>query len=266
VAGLGILSVATITLGALVHAALPVGPADAWPEGSTTRRVVGALDSIVALIARLLLVGAVVSFIPWLMGRGLQIPGPGPIVLLVAFVILGLIVASIAWPNSAPVALVRQIAGANQAVFAAVGLGLVGAIVGSIVYVAIAVPDMRVWLVGTVVAFLAFRVLGAVGRWRWRVWDEREREAFRILRTQSLGRGWPAIQAALLAALGFFAGVVVVAGLESAVAWVVTAALALVFFCVLRDTAINATPIDAEPPAPPKAIAADAAGSQPESA
>jgi hypothetical protein len=200
------------------------------------------------------------------MGRGLQIPGPGPIVLLAAFVILALIVASIAWPKSPPVALVRQVAGANEAVFAAVGLGLVASIVGSVVYVAIAIPDMRVWLVGTVVAFLAFRVLGAVGRWRWRAWDEREREAFRILRPQPYGRGWPAIQAALLAALGFFAGVVVVAGLESAVPWVVAAAVALVFFCVLRDTAINATPVGGEPPAPPKAVAADAAGSQPESA
>ncbi len=265
VAGFGILSVATIVLGALVHAALPVGPADAWPEGSTTRRAVGVLDSIVALIARLLLVGAVVSFIPWLMGRGLQIPGPGPVVLLVAFAILVLIVASIAWPNSRPVALVRQVAGANEAVFAAVGLALVGAIVASIAYVALAVPDMRVWLVGTVVAFLAFRALGAVGRWRWRVWDEREREAFRILRAQPHGRGWPAIQAALLAGLGFFAGVVVVAGLVSAVPWVVVAALALIVFCVLRDTAINATPTAASPPAPPTgpapAAAPDTAGS-----
>ena len=265
VAGLGILSVATIVLGALIHAALPVGPADAWPEGSTTRRAVGALDSIVALIARLLLVGAVVSFIPWLMGRGLQIPGPGPVVLLVAVLILALIVASIAWPNSRPVALVRQVAGANEAVFAAVGLGLVAAIVASIAYVALAVPDMRVWLVGTGVAFLAFRALGAVGRWRWRVWDEREREAFRILRPQPYGRGWPAIQAAFLAALGSFAGLVVVAGLVSAVPWVVVAAIALIVFCVLRDTAVNATPAEdsppAAPPSPASAAAPDTAGS-----
>jgi hypothetical protein len=267
VAGFGILSVATIILGGLVHAALPVGPADAWPEGSTTRRAVGALDSVVALVARLLLVGAVVSFIPWLMGRGLQIPGPGPVVLLVGFAILALIVGSIAWPNSPPVALVRQVAGANQAVFAAVGLGLVASIFVSIVYIAAAVPDMRVWLVGTIVAFLAFRVLGAVGRWRWKVWDEREREAFRILRPQPYGRGWPGIQAALLAALGFFAGIVVVAGLVSLVPWVVVATVALVVFCVLRDTAINATPVGGNPPPPPaKAAAVDPAGSQPESA
>jgi hypothetical protein len=188
-------------------------------------------------------------------------------VLLVGFAILALIVGSIAWPNSPPVALVRQVAGANQAVFAAVGLGLVASIFVSIVYIAAAVPDMRVWLVGTIVAFLAFRVLGAVGRWRWKVWDEREREAFRILRPQPYGRGWPGIQAALLAALGFFAGIVVVAGLVSLVPWVVVATVALVVFCVLRDTAINATPVGGNPPSPPaKAAAVDPAGSQPESA
>jgi hypothetical protein len=260
-AAFGLLSIATIILGALVHAALPVGPADAWPEKSRTRTAVGALDSVVALIARVLLVGAVVSFIPWLMGRGLQIPGPGPVVLLGAFAILSLIVASIAWPNSRPVALVRRVGGANQAVFAAAGLLLVAAIVGSIVYVAAAVPEIRVWLVGTVVAFLAFRALGAVGRWRWHAWDEREREAFRILRPEPYGRGWPAIQVALLAALALFAGVVVVLGLVSAVPWVVLAVVVLMTFFVLRDTAINATPVGGNPPAPAKA--APAAGPQP---
>jgi hypothetical protein len=255
-AAFGLLAIATIILGALVHAALPVGPADAWPEGSKTRTAVGALDSVVALIARLLLLGAVVSFVPWLMGRGLRIPESGPVVLLGAFVILSLIVAGIAYPNSRPIALVRQVGGANQAVFAAAGLLLVAAIVGSIVYVAAAVPEMRVWLVGTVVAFLAFRALGALGRWRWQAWDEREREAFRILRPEPYGRGWPAIQVALLAALALFAGVVVVLGLVSAVPWVIFAVVVLVIFFVLRDTAINATPVGGNPPAPLKAAPA----------
>jgi hypothetical protein len=263
VAAFGLLSIATIVLAALVHAALPVGPADAWPEDSVARRAVGVIDSIVALIARLLLVGAVVSFIPWLMGRGLQIPGPGPIVILGAVAILALIVATIAWPNSPPVAMARQVASANQAIFAALGLALVLAIVASSTYVTAAVPEMRAWLVGTVFAFLAFRALGAVGRWRWRVWDEREREAFRILRPEPYGRGWPAIQVALLAATAVFAGWVVMAGLVSLVPWVIVAVVSLIVFFVLRDTAINATPVGGDFPAPPKSTAPVAAGPQP---
>ncbi|HEV8489102.1 MAG TPA: hypothetical protein VGQ58_04885 [Candidatus Limnocylindrales bacterium] len=262
-AAFGILSIATIIVGALIHAALPVGPADAWPMDSTARNAVGVLDSVVALVARLLLLGSVVSFIPWLMGRGLHIPGPGPVVLLGAFAVLALIIGSIAAPNSPPVVLVRQIAGANQAVFAAVGFGLVAAVVGSIAYVALAVPEMRIWLVGTTVAFLLFRALGAVGRWRWRVWDEREREAFRILRPEPYGRGWPVIQVALLGATAVFAGVVVVAGLESLVPWVIVAITGLIFFSILRDTAINATPVGGSPPAPARVSAAVAAGPQP---
>ncbi|MDQ2966161.1 MAG: hypothetical protein M3R57_09970, partial [Chloroflexota bacterium] len=167
---------------------------------------------------------------------------------------------SMVWPSSPPVAKVRQVAGTNQAAFAAVGLGLVVAVVGSIIYVAAAVPAMRVWLVGTVVAFLAFRALGAVGRWRWRVWDEREREAFRILRPEPYGRLWPAIQVALLAATALFAGIVVTLGLVAVVPWVILAVVILIIFCVLRDAAINATPVGGNPPSAPKVAAAVAAG------
>jgi hypothetical protein len=71
------------------------------------------------------------------------------------------------------------------------------------------------------------------------------------------------IQVALLGATAVFAGVVVVAGLESLVPWVIVAITGLIFFSILRDTAINATPVGGSPPAPARVSAAVAAGPQP---
>jgi hypothetical protein len=261
-AAFGLLSIATIVIGALIHAMLTVGPAEAWPEDSWVRRAVGVIDTVVAFIAFLLLVGSVASFIPWLLGRGFQIPGPGPFVLVLAAVIVGLIVASIAWPDSPPMRLVRGIAGSNEAVFAVVGLALVASILASIAYVAAAVPEMRVWLVGTVVAFLAFRAMGSIGRWRWRVWDEREREAFRVLRPEPYSRVWPAVQVTAFLATAIFAGIVVVNGLVPLVPWVLTAIAALILLSLLRDTAINSIPVGGGPPKATTARTSVAADSQ----
>lgn len=256
-AGLGLVSIAALVLGALIHAALQVGPADAWPKGSRVRMVVEGLDNVVAFVARILLLTAAVSFVPWMMGREIQIPGPA---VVGAAIIVALIVVVIAYAGSRPVELLRDLRTDNQALFAVIALVLVASILGSTAYVALALPEMRVWLVGTVVAFLAFRALGEVGRWRWRIWDEREREAFRLLRQKPYSRVWPAVQVSLLGATAVFAGIVVVLGLRTAVPWVLVAVGVLIVFCILRDTAINATPVGGFPPKPLTAAAAPTAG------
>jgi hypothetical protein len=258
---IGALAIALVVLGALVHAALPVGPADAWPEGSSWRRAVTALDSLIALVARVLLIGAVVSFVPWLLGQGLRIPGPGPVVILLASAILVLVIATIGWPKAQVVKTIRAAIGASEGIAAAVLLALVAVAIAAVAYVAVAVEPLRVWMVGTAMAFLGFRILGAVGNWRWRVWDEQEREAFRALRPVPYPRGWPMIQQAVLAGTALFAGVVVVGGIEGLVSWVVAAVVALVLFSILRDAAIAAHPLGGPIPASRPVAPAQAAPS-----
>jgi hypothetical protein len=203
----------------------------------------------------LLLVLSVPLFVRWLADRNLQVTTPSPAMIPVAGLVLLLVIAALAWPTSRPMVWLRARAAENQDVLAAVMLAAVVTVLGAMLYVVAALAEVRIWVVGSLVAFLAFQGLGAVGRWRWRAWDERERDAFRMRRAQPLPRVWPGVQMAMLGSMAAFAAVVVIAGLEGAIPWVVSAVGAVIVVSVLRDAALLATPVAPSSPPPESAEA-----------
>jgi hypothetical protein len=240
--GLGLLEIGVIVVIGFIHALLPIRQLDIWRPRSFERAAVFALDVAVPIIALPIMGLAIPYFVRFFQERQLQGPLGRIEVLAPALLVVALAVAVLSagrsWTR------LDRVLKEHQAIVASVSLLAAGLAAGSLVYTVVQLPEVRTWAVGSAAAFVGFQLLGAIGRWRWHVWDEREREAFRSPTPAPYERRWPAVQIALLGGLAAFAGVVVVFGLRDAVPWLLAAVATVIVVALLRDAALAASPAE----------------------
>ncbi len=241
----GLLAIGILVLAALVHAALPIGQSEVWPRGSWVRYAVWVLDSAPAILVGAIVLMGVLAFGGWFRGHGFD--RRLPFLVVGTVVALGLIVAVVAWPRSRAVVALHARAEQSPASAAAGLLFVVVALLLSIAYALIVDEGIRSWVAGALTAFVLFQALGAVGKWRWRVWDEREREAFRARVAEPPGRGWPFVQISLLGASALLGGATILLDWALGVTATVVVVAVLVVVSALRDAALRATPVQKEP-------------------
>jgi len=241
--GLGLLEIGVIVVIAYIHGLLPIGQAEIWRPGSLERAAVVLLDVALPIVSLVLLGLALPLFARFVQERELDTPIGPSAVLLPALILVGLAVAILARGGDL---MATRFLDDHQAVAASLSLLMAGLVFGALAYTVLQLPEVRTWVVGAAAAFVGFQLLGAIGRWRWRVWDEREREAFRAADRRPYDRSWPAVQIALLSGLAGFAAIVVVFGLADAVPWLLGAVLGVIGIALLRDAALAATPVGDE--------------------
>jgi len=211
---------------AIVQAVLPIGRNELWT---------GWRSIVFRFLDRALFVSAVV--LAWIV-RAFQSHDPlgatldlGKRVLTDPVLIAaGVAFAAILWVLRAPASrdMVKASRQSHPTLTGSIFLAVAALIFVVVGYGVIVDRNIREIVVGTIVALVLFQVLGKIGAWRWRVWDENERRVARR-RSAPYKRRWIWVQFLLLGAIAVAVAAAITTGV---VAILVGAALALGAFLV----------------------------------
>ena len=239
----GLLALGAVVGAALIHAALPIGwTAAPWPTRSAWFWIFTGVDYLLSLAALLILVPALFAFGGWIKGNvGVPPPAAG---LVVALLLLGLVIVVFLLSDPGFRDGIRALLERFSGLVATIFFVLSAVVIASLVFTLATLPDARRWVLALVTALIAFRLIGTIGRWRWRVWDERERETFRIGNPAAM-RTFAYIQMLILLAIVVFAAAIVIGGQSNMVSVLIGVIVAATLSFMARDAVLANQPIRA---------------------